>query len=243
MGFVVGALAIGLGVTGIGMGIQGAQNKKAREAAARDKRAAEAKMAQIIEDRQEIVNPYESTKNLSELAVDLSSGFSNPFNDLGVATQAAEIQIEQSDISLANALDTIRATGASAGGATALALAALQSKKGVSASIEAQEAQNQKLRAQGEQMLQSQKVAEQRRLQGIAISEGQRIQQNEASGKLFEFQVEENRSERDLDRYAGVATQAQAQQIQSQQAQAATTAAGMQAVGNLATAYGQYKSA
>jgi hypothetical protein len=237
MTFVV--LGIGLGVTGIGMGISGAQNKKSREQAAKDKKAAESKMQQVIEARQDVINPYESTKNLSELAVDLSSGFSNPFNDLSVATQAAEIQVEQSDISLANALDTIRATGASAGGATALAMAALQSKKGVAASIESQEVQNQKLRAQGEQMLQSQKVAEQRRLQTVAISEGQRVQQNEASGKLFEFQVEENRSERDLDRYAGVATQAQAQEIQSQQAQAATYAAGIQAVGTLATAYGQ----
>lgn len=240
MTFVV--LGIGLGVTGIGMGISGAQNKKSREQAAKDKKAAESKMQQVIEARQDVINPYESTKNLSELAVDLSSGFSNPFNDLSVATQAAEIQVEQSDISLANALDTIRATGASAGGATALAMAALQSKKGVAASIESQEVQNQKLRAQGEQMLQSQKVAEQRRLQTVAISEGQRVQQNEASGKLFEFQVEENRSERDLDRYAGVATQAQAQEIQSQQAQAATYAAGIQAVGTLATAYGQTKA-
>ena len=232
-------VGIGLAVTGTGMTIQGVQNKKNREQAQKDKKAAESNMAQVIDDRQHIINPYESTKNLSELAIDLSSGFSNPFNDLGVATQAAEIQIEQSDISLANALDTIRATGASAGGATALAQAALQSKKGVSASIEAQEVQNQKLKAQGEQMLQSQKVTEQRRLQSVAISEGQRVQQNDASGKLFEFQVRENRSERDLDRYAGVATQAQAQEIQSQQAQAANTAAGMQAVGNLAMAYGQ----
>jgi len=37
-----------------------------------------------------------------------------------------------------------------AGGATALAMAAAQSKKGISASIEQQEAQNEKLRAQGE---------------------------------------------------------------------------------------------
>jgi len=242
MGFVVLGLGIGLAVTGTGMAISANQNKKAREQAAKDRKAAESKMQQVIEARQEVINPYESTRNLSELAVDLSSGFSNPFNDLGVATQAAEIQVEQSDISLANALDTIRATGASAGGATALAMAALQSKKGVAASIESQEVQNQKLRAQGEQMLQSQKVAEQRRLQTVAISEGQRIQQNDASGKLFEFQVEENRSERDLDRYAGVATQAQAQEIQSQQAQAATTAAGMQAIGNLAMAYGQAKN-
>ena len=242
MTFIAGAIMIGAGVTGVGIGISASQNAKARKQANRDKKAAESKMEQIIEARQEIINPYESTKNLSDLATDLSSGFSNPFNDLSVATNAAEIQIEQADIALANTLDTIRATGASAGGATALAQAALQSKKGVAASIESQEVQNEKLRAQGEQMLQSQKVTEQKRLQSIAISEGQRAQQNEAAGKLFEFQVEEDRSQRDLDRYAGLSTQAQAQEVQSQQAQAATYAAGVQAVGSLATAYGQIKS-
>jgi hypothetical protein len=74
----------------------------------------------------------------------------NPFANLGVATQAAEMQIEQTDIALANTLDAIRATGAAAGGATALAQAALQSKKDVSANIEQQESQNEKLRAEGE---------------------------------------------------------------------------------------------
>ena len=235
------ALGIGLGVTGIGMGINASQNAKARKKASKDKLRAEAKMQEIIDARQEVINPYESTKDLSYLAADLSSGFSNPFNDLGVATKAAEIQIEQSDIALANTLDTIRETGASAGGATALAMAALQSKKEVAASIEAQEVQNEKLRAQGEQILQSQKVTEQIRLQSVAISEGQRAQQNEVAGKMFEFQVEEDRSERDLDRYAGLSTQAQAQEIQSQQAQASNISAGLQSVGNLAMAYGQIK--
>ena len=52
---------------------------------------------------------------------------------LGVATQALlKYKWKQADMALANTLDTLRATGASAGGATALAQAALQSKKGVS---------------------------------------------------------------------------------------------------------------
>src|SRR5210317_1659888 len=106
----------------------------------------------------------------------------NPYDNLGVATQAAEIQMEQSDIALANTLDTLASTGASAGGATALAQAALASKKGVAASIEQQEAQNEKLRAQGEQQLNQMKIAEQQRLQGIAIAEGQRLQQAEIAG-------------------------------------------------------------
>ena len=44
----------------------------------------------------------------------------NPYKNLAVATQAAEIQMEQTDQALATTLDTLRATGASAGGATAL---------------------------------------------------------------------------------------------------------------------------
>ena len=113
------------------------------------------------------------------------------------------MQIEEADISLANTLDTLRATGASAGGATALAQAALRSKKGVSASIEQQEAQNEKLKAQGEQQLQQQKVAEERRMQ-----------QAGAAGKQFVFGVTEQREQQQLDRTAamlGAATQAKAQ--------------------------------
>jgi hypothetical protein len=74
----------------------------------------------------------------------------NPYANLGVATKASEFQAEQADISLANTLDTIRATGGGAGGATALAQAALTSKQGISADLQRQEAANQKLYAQGE---------------------------------------------------------------------------------------------
>jgi len=134
-------------------GIVGAAsaNATARKAKA-DKLKAERKITALENNRQEIVNPYADV-------VDLSSMLSNPMANLGVATQAAEMQIEQADISLANTLDTLRATGASAGGATALAQAALQSKKRVSASIDKQEAQNEQHRATGEQVLQQQQMA------------------------------------------------------------------------------------
>ena len=130
---------------------------------------------------------------------------SNPFANLGVATQAAEMQIEEADISLANTLDTLRATGASAGGATALAQAALRSKKGVSASIEQQEAQNEKLKAQGEQQLQQQKVAEERRMQ-----------QAGAAGKQFVFGATEQREQQELDRISSLLGQQQAAAAQAQ---------------------------
>ena len=83
--------------------------KKAARAAAKRRAKLQAKMAQLEASRQEIINPYEGVK-------DLTSMISNPFAQLSVATKAAEIQIEEADISLANTLDTMRATGASAGG-------------------------------------------------------------------------------------------------------------------------------
>ena len=59
----------------------------------------------------------------------------NPYENLSVATQANQIKMEETDKALANTLDTLRAQGASAGGATALAQAALRSKAGIAADI------------------------------------------------------------------------------------------------------------
>jgi len=186
----------------IGGAISAGQSKKAARRARSDKAAAEAELESIKASRQQITNPYATTQDLSALATDLSGQLSNPFESLGVATKAAEIQIDQADIALANTLDNLRATGASAGGATALAQAALQSKQGVAASIEQQEAQNEKLRAQGEQNLISAKMAEKQRLQSVAISEGQRVQAAEAAGQQFMFGAQEARTNMDLDRAA-----------------------------------------
>jgi hypothetical protein len=178
---MVGAI-IG-GVASLAGGIFG--SRKARRAAKRARREAaklERKLTELEKNRQEIINPYEGVQ-------DLSSMLSNPFASLSVATQAAEIQMEQSDIALANTLDTIRATGASAGGATALAQAALQAKKGVAASIESQEVANEKQRAAGEATLQQQKMSEQ-----------QRLQQADVAGRQFVFGMTEQREQQQLDR-------------------------------------------
>lgn len=238
------AIAAGVGAVASGVGAAVGASKAQKEArrARSAKAAAQAELNTLKANRQEVINPYESTTDLSGLATDLSSQLSNPFASLGVATQAAEIQIEQADIALANTLDTIRATGASAGGATALAQAALASKKGVAANIEQQEAQNEKLKAQGEQQLQAQKISEQQRLQSLAISEGQRVQAAEAAGKQFEFQTQENRTNADMDRVAAKISQAQAQQAQANQAQASAIAGGISAIGGIgSSAIGAYK--
>jgi hypothetical protein len=228
---IVAGVAIGGSVISgiVGAGAAKKQAAAAARAAARQQREIDALKSQ----RQEIQNPYAGMTNLSELAVDTSRNLSNTYASLGVATQAAEIQMEQTDIALANTLDTIAATGASAGGATALAQAALRSKKDVAANIQQQEAQNEKLKAQGEQQLQQMKMAEQQRLQSIAISEGQRIQQAEAQGIMYEFQQAENRLNMDLNRAAGLQDRALQQQADANANQAAAYGGMMSALGSI----------
>lgn len=185
------------GAASIAGGLVGASAARQREAAARkERKRLTQKLEQLEANRQDIINPYEGVQ-------DLSSFISNPFANLSVATGAAEIKIEEADISLANTLDTMRATGASAGGATALAQAALRSKKGVAASIEAQEKSNEDKRAQGEQTMEQRQLAEQNRLQ-----------QADVAGEKFVFGETEKRQVAELDRTAallGAARQAEAQ--------------------------------
>ena len=181
---VVGVASAGIGMIGANQAEKGA--KGARNNAANEKRRLEAELQALEDSRQPIINPYDGV-------TDLSGNLSNPYANLGVATQAAEFQAEQADMSLANTLDTIRATGASAGGATALAQAALSSKKQISASIEMQEASNQKLVAQGEAQLQQQRMAEQQRLQNADVM-----------GKQFVFGAQDSRENQQLNRKAGL---------------------------------------
>ena len=217
------ASAIIGGAASIAGGIIGASAAKDRERAARKERLKlQGKLEDLENNRQDIINPYAGVS-------DLSSMISNPFANLSVATGAAEMQIEEADVSLANTLDTMRATGAGAGGATALAQAALRSKKGVSASIEAQEKTNQDKMAAGEQALQQQKMAE-----------AQRIQQSDVAGEQFMFSTREGRELEQLDRTAamlGAAKQAEAQ------AQSDRTGAITGAVGSLTKMAGGYMAA
>jgi hypothetical protein len=189
------------GVANLAVGIIGSSNaRRAAKRAAREAARLQSKLTRLENNRQQIINPYAGVESVSGLAKDLSSQISNPFANLSVATQAAEMQIEESDIALANTLDAIRATGAGAGGATALAQAALRSKKGVAASIEQQEVANEKLKAQGEQSLERARLQEQVRMQNIEMSEAQRLQQADVAGKQFVFGMTEQREQQQLDR-------------------------------------------
>ena len=192
---MIAVAAIGGGLKLAG-GIFGSRSAKKRaRQLARQIKAETRKLNSLESSRQQITNPYSGVKDMSSLAKDLSSKVTNPFANLSVATGAAEIQMEQSDIALANTLDTLRATGASAGGATALAQAALQSKKGVAASIETQEAANEKMRAQGQQAMEQQQLADAQRIQGIQVAEQGRVQQLEGYGRNIQMQMTEARQQ------------------------------------------------
>ncbi len=191
---------IGLAAQGIGAISAGKRRRDARDAATK----AQNRLAAEERRRQTITNPFAGVQ-------DLSGMISNPFSNLQVSTQAAEMQADEADISLANTLDTLRATGAGSAGATALAQAALRSKQGVAATIGQQEAANSRLRAQGEQ-----------RAQQMRMAEAQRLQQADVAGRQFMFQTRENREMQKLNRLAGLATQAQ---VNAQSAAAQETAA------------------
>jgi hypothetical protein len=169
--------------------------RRLRRKATAEKRVATSGIATIERNRQPVINPYENTRDLSALAKDLSGNLSNPFANLSVATGAAKMQAEEADIALANTLDTLRATGAGAGGATALAQAALRSKKGIAAGIEKQEVANEKMKASGQQQLERLQNAEQSRVQGIQIGEGRRTQAADAKGKAYGFEAQERRDQ------------------------------------------------
>ena len=201
MSFLLGSAAISAGTSILGGIIGGGKARRAARRAAKQLKKMNAKMAQLEANRQEIINPYEDSTNLSSM-------MSNPMANLAVATQATEMQIEETDQALANTLDTIRQTGGGAGSATALAQAALKSKQGIAASIEAQEKSNEQARQAGEQRLQDAKIAEEKRMQGL-----------DAAGKQFVFGQREqremqqlNRLQAQIDNMQGVKAQAQRDQ-------------------------------
>lgn len=179
---------IGQGVSSL-IGAFGAGRR--RREAANLRRDQQRKIAQLEASRQEIINPYAGVK-------DLSAMLSNPYANLQVATSAAEMQAQETDISLASTLDVLRATGLGAGGATALARAAARGKQEIAADIERQEAENIRLRAQGEAALQQ-----------ARMREAQRVQEAEVSGEAFVYGQREAREIAALERAQGMLEQAQ----------------------------------
>ena len=164
-------------------------NKKSGDAETR-RVTLEGTLEQQRANMQDVINPYK----------DLTNQYAN----LSVATNASRFQAEEADVALANTLDTLRATGASAGGATALAQAALKSKQGISANLEQQEVANEKLKAQG----------------------ATQVEQMKAQGEQWKWLQQNEREMMDLDR-----TQAQIDQERLMESEA--EAAKWQAIGQI----------
>ena len=194
---------------------------------------AQRELEELELNRQDVINPYEGVTNLSDMVSDVSNMASNPFANLSVSTAAAEMQVEEADIALANTLDTLRATGASAGGATALARMALESKKGVAASIEQQESQNQQYRARGEERLQGIEMTEAKRVQNVGLSQAEKVQKAGVEGAIYEFETQESRTEQQLNRKQGQIDNASQRMQSANAAKGAAIGGGISAVGNI----------
>ena len=140
----------------------GKKDAKQREAdAAKEANSLGQQIKAIENNRQEILNPYAN---------------------LTVATEAAEFQAQQADASLANTLDTMRAGGFGASGATALAREAAKAKQGISADIKKQEQANQTKFAEGEKFrFDAQEERDNAKLDRLAnLQEGQQQREMDA---------------------------------------------------------------
>ena len=98
--------------------------------------------------------------NVGNLQRGSATGLSNVFNNLQVSTAGADMANQEADQALAASQDLAAQAGTGAGGATALAAAAAKSKQGISADIDRQVKSNEQLRAQGEQGLQRDMLAQ-----------------------------------------------------------------------------------
>tara|TARA_R100000995_G_scaffold28771_2_gene12714 strand:- start:707 stop:1366 length:660 start_codon:yes stop_codon:yes gene_type:complete len=165
-----------------------AADKKAKKEEARAL-GYERQLEQFEASRQKVLNQGAEIRALK-------SQIFNPYANLAVATKSANQQIEQTDQALANTLDSINRAGSGAGGATALAQMAAQSKAKVSANLEVQEVSNQKLRFQGEAEMQISKM---------------RMEQEALAAEAGAWGRQETRDLATMDRLAGLQENAQAQ--------------------------------
>ena len=106
------------------------------------------------------VEGYDAAQtNVAGLARGADTGLSNVFNNLQVSTAGAELEAQEADQALAASQDMMMQMGGG-GGATALAQQAARSKAGIRASIDQQVKANEMMRAQGEQSLQRDLLAQ-----------------------------------------------------------------------------------
>ena len=154
MTFIVGSIIIGVSLIAAGATVKGieasVQKKKAnKEEKRRNKLEKQYKALQ--DSRQEVIDQSDEIRSLKDEIY-------NPYANLGVAMQATNMKMEETDEDLANILQSVNEAGAGGGAATQLARMAAISKAQASANLEQQELQNQKLRIQGEAQMMSTKM-------------------------------------------------------------------------------------
>ena len=186
-GLVTGIVGAGIGLTSAIVGGIQANNAKKKELA--KERTAKKKLEALENNRQAVIDQSGKIRALKDQVF-------NPYANLAVANKAADLKIEQTDQALANTLDQINQSGSGAGGATALARMAAASKAQVGASLENQEVQNQKLRAEGDASVAAQKM---------------QLEQQALGAEEAAWGRQEQRDVTQLDRLAGQQENAQAQ--------------------------------
>ncbi len=198
---VATSIAIAAGIGGVTKMVdaQMTKNNAKSELKKQEQKANDAKtaLAELEKNRQEVINPYEN--------------MANEFENIGVATQASKFAAEEADIALANTLDTIMQTGGGSGGATALARAALESKRGISADIEKQEQANNTARAEG----------------------ANQVQQLKAQGEAYKFETQEARDVSKMDRLQVEQDNAEAMAMQANNVKMAANQQMVGAVGSM----------
>jgi chromosome segregation ATPase len=211
MGLVMGLIASAVPAIIGGFNNYNAQNDAYTQQ--EKKEEYEKKLSQLESSRQKVLNQSSDIRALK-------SQLYNPYANLGVATKAADLQMQQTDQALANTLDTLRETGA--GGATALARMAAQSKAQISASLENQEAANQKLMAEGEAAMMAQKL---------------QLDQAALGAEASAYQQQEQRDLAQLDRMQALAANAEAQQFAYQQQGQQSLTSGLSTAAGLLTSF------
>ena len=189
------AMAIIAGVTlvaGVVSKVSANNKRNGEEAKAR---RAQKKLEALEKNRQGVIDQSDQIR-------DLKNQVFNPFANLTVATQTAELKIEQTDQALANTLDKINQGGTGAGAATAMARMAAASKAQVGASLENQEAKNNTLRAEGEAKSAAAKM---------------QIEQAALAAEEAAWNKQENRDLASLDRLSGLQENASANAMAYQQ--------------------------
>ena len=130
---VAGAIVAGVGALAgaTTAGVNASKNSKAAKLEAAKARRYQKQLEKFERERQPVVNQADAIRAMK-------SQVFNPAQQLGVAMQATNLQIAETDKALANTLDSIAAMGEGAGNATALAQMAASSKAEVGAQIEVQ---------------------------------------------------------------------------------------------------------